>query len=240
MQKLILIILTLLSVACYSQTFIEPEMVLIQGGQVNMGDGAFHRITLEKYYIGKYEVTQKEWRSVMGNNPSKFSGEDLPVENVSWDDCQEFIKKLNQMTKKGYRLPTEAEWEFAAKGGKKCNGYESDGHFLYSGSNTYSDVAWTNDKSADAMTHPVGTKAPNELDIYDMSGNVFEWCNDLYIEYDRDRQSSSDVGKHVLRGGCYDGVTGNVFCLVTKRLRFDSGNKKNFIGLRLAMDHWYQ
>ena len=136
-----------------------------------------HQVTLTNdYYMGKYEVTQALWKTVMGSNPSKFKGDNLPVEQVSWDDCQEFIDKLNSMIGRKFRLPTEAEWEYAARGGMKSRGYR------YSGSSNISDVAWYTDNS-DSKTHPVGTKQANELGIYDMTGNVSEWCQDWYGSY---------------------------------------------------------
>jgi formylglycine-generating enzyme required for sulfatase activity len=160
---------------------LEPEMVFIQGGSFQMGsnDGEdyekpVHTITLNNFYIGKYEVTQKQWREVMGSDPPElaFKGCDqCPVEGVSWNDIQDFLKKLNIKTGKNYRLPTEAEWEYAARGGSRSRGY------TYSGSNTVGDVAWYNKNSG---THPVGQKQPNELGLYDMSGNVWEWCSDWY------------------------------------------------------------
>lgn len=162
---------------------IIKNMIKIEGGTFDMGspiDYEFnsikHSVTLNDFYIGKYEVTQKEWETVMGCNPSCFKGENLPVENVSWNDCQEFIKKLNELTGMNFRLPTEAEWEYAARGGRKSQGYK------YSGSNNIDDVAWYGDNSSET-THQVGTKQPNELGIYDMSGNVREWCSDLYDAY---------------------------------------------------------
>lgn len=134
-----------------------------------------HKVTLTKdYYIGKYEVTQALWQVVMGNNPSDFKGDNFPVEKVSWNDCQAFITKLNGMTGRKFRLPTEAEWENAARGGRKSQAYQ------YCGSNNISDVAWYWDNNT-GMTHPVGGKLPNELGIYDMSGNVLEWCQDCMV-----------------------------------------------------------
>ena len=136
-----------------------------------------HQVTLTNdYYMGKYEVTQALWKTVMGSNPSNFKGDNLPVEQVSWDDCQEFIDKLNSMTGRKFRLPTEAEWEYAARGGMKSRGYR------YSGSSNISDVAWYTDNS-DSKPHPVGTKQSNELGLYDMAGNVSEWCQDWYGSY---------------------------------------------------------
>lgn len=125
------------------------------------------------FYICKYEVTQKLWCEVMGENPSEMQGDDLPVEQVSWDDCQSFISKLNELAGKNYRLPTETEWEYACKGGKYSKGY------AYSGSNDIDEVAWY-DGNSEGRTHPVGQKMPNELGLYDMSGNVWEWCQDMH------------------------------------------------------------
>lgn len=168
------------------------EMVKVEAGTFTMGATSeqedagdyckpTHQVTLTKdYYIGKYEVTQALWKSVMGNNPSwpwpQWRGNNLPVNGVSWNDCQKFIVKLNRLTGKKFRLPTEAEWEYAAKGGQKSCGYK------YSGSDNASDVAWFADNSGRRL-NPVGTKQPNELGIYDMSGNVSEWCQDKFGEY---------------------------------------------------------
>lgn len=125
------------------------------------------------FYICKYEVTQRLWTEVMNDNPSEMQGDDLPVEQVSWNDCQRFIEKLNTLTGKTYRLPTEAEWEYACRGGKKSKGYK------YSGSNDIDKVAWY-DGNSENKSHPVGQKMPNELGLYDMSGNVWEWCQDMH------------------------------------------------------------
>ena len=174
---------------------INIEMVKVEAGSFNMGatpemenpydwEKPVHRVTLtNNYYIGKYEVTQALWQAVMGSNPSGFKGDNLPVETVSWNDCLDFISKLNVMTGKRFRLPTEAEWEYAARGGKKSRGYK------YSGSNTLDDVAWYNYNSS-SKTHAVGTKQPNELGIYDMAGNVREWCQDWHGSYSSSPQTN--------------------------------------------------
>ena len=173
---------------------ISIDMIRVEAGTFTMGattemkdpwddEKPTHQVTLTNdYYIGKYEVTQALWKAVMGKNPSNFKGDNLPVEEVSWNDCQKFISKLNSITGKTFRLPTEAEWEYAARGGKKSRGYQ------YSGSNNLSDVAWYTDNSG-SKTHTVGSKQANELGIYDMSGNVYEWCQDWKGSY----SSSSQV-----------------------------------------------
>ena len=159
--------------------FSGPQMVLVKGGTFQMGSNErddekpIHAVTVGDFYIGKYEVTQKEWEAVMGSNPSRFKGANRPVELVSWNSIQEFLQKLNSKAGKHYRLPTEAEWEYAAKGGNQGQNYEC------SGSNSIDEVAWYNGNSS-RQTHEVGQKQPNELGIYDMSGNVWEWCSDWY------------------------------------------------------------
>lgn len=194
---------------------VDYEMVKVEAGKFTMGtkiDEAYasddlndespaHQVTLtSNYFIGKTEVTQALWKAVMDNNPSEFKGDNLPVENVSWDDCMQFVSKLNSMTGKNFRLPTEAEWEFAAHGGSEGTRYQ------YSGSPTIGNVAWF-DENSGACTHIVGTKQPNELGIYDMSGNVREWCFDWYDNYDEYSQLNptgpSNGCMRVCRGGSW-------------------------------------
>ena len=157
-------------------------MVFVEGGTFQMGSDddsidemPVHQVTLSDYYIGQTEVTQELWQAVMGSNPSYsgFKGAKNPVNFVSWNECQDFIRKLNSLTGANFRLPTEAEWEFAARGGNKSRGYQ------YSGSNDLGSVAWYK-ANASSKVHPVGSKLPNELGLYDMSGNVWEWCADWY------------------------------------------------------------
>lgn len=184
------------------------KMVFVEGGTFQMGSNngnanerPEHSVTLDSYYIGQTEVTQKLWKIVMGNNPSYFKGDNLPVESVSWYACQDFIAKLNKITGENFRLPTEAEWEFAARGGVKSKGY------TYSGSNNINDVAWYYSNSND-RTHPVASKMPNELGIYDMSGNVSEWCQDYPYNYSSEAQlnpiGSKPDPNRMHRGGDFD------------------------------------
>ena len=217
------------------------EMVLVKSGAFVMGrsDGGEwnqrHPVTLSDFYIGKTEVTQAQWVAVMGSNPSKFKGDDLPVENVTWQEVHIFINKLNELTGKNYRLPTEAEWEFAAGGGNKGNG------FIYSGSNTLDEVAWY-EQNSNMTTHSVGSKLPNSLGIYDMSGNVNEWCSDLYLTYPKEPQLDPKGGvndhpenRHIIRGGGWKDT--QYSCEITERT--DGGdNQKHHeaLGFRLAMD----
>ena len=189
------------------------KMIPVEGGTFTMGATAeqgsdaydwekpAHEVTLSSYCIGDAEVTQALWQAVMGSNPSYFTGNlQRPVERVSWNDCQTFITKLNQLTGKTFRLPTEAEWEYAARGGNKSQGYK------YAGSNTLGDVAWY-DGNSSSTTHPVATKAPNELGLYDMSGNVWEWCQDWYGSYSSGAQTNPTgptLGSaRVYRGGSW-------------------------------------
>jgi len=208
------------------------EMIFVKGGTFQMGDEygdlnndciPIHQVTVDNFYIGKYEVTQKQWKKIMGSNPSHIKGDNLPVKIVTWYDVQQFIKKLNQKTGKHYRLPTEAEWEYAARGGIET--IHESSQTKYAGSNNIGDVAWYWKNSGDKIlsgdynwdkedknnckTHAVGTKQANELGIYDMSGNVWEWCNDWYGKYyyknsPQNNPQGPDSDKYrVLRGGTW-------------------------------------
>ena len=187
-------------------------MVFVQGGLFTMwctseqvdacrdDEKPAHQVVLSDFYIGKYEVTQAQWKEVMGNNPSNFQGDNLPVENVSWEDVQFFITRLNTLTEHKYRLPTEAEWEYAARGGRHSRGY------VYSGGNHIDEVAWYWENSSQT-TNPVGMKMANELGIYDMSGNVWEWINDWGGTYSSgqymDPQGPDLDSRRVIRGGSW-------------------------------------
>ena len=221
---------------------IKYNMVWVEGGTFRMGatseqgseacdnEKPVHSVTLSGYYIGKTEVTQALWKAVMGSNPSRFKGDNLPVEEVSWNDCQKFIRKLNALAGQNFRLPTEAEWEFACRGGNNGRGYK------YSGSNYIDNVAWYDGNSGD-KTHPVGTKAPNELGIYDMSGNVWEWCADWYGDYSSGAQTNPkgpyEGSFRVYRGGGWYYVLGN--CRSSRRLDLSPGDCCSFLGLRLSL-----
>ena len=218
------------------------DMVYVEGGSFDMGatteqggdawddEKPVHRVTLSDYYIGKCEVTQELWEAVMGSNPSHFKGAQNPVERVSWNDCQEFVSRLNSLTGRTFRLPTDAEWEYAARGGNQSS------HYKYSGSGNIGNVAWYDDNSG-SSTHAVGTKSPNELGIYDMSGNVWEWCSDWYGGYSAGAQTnpqgpSSGSGR-VLRGGSWINDARN--CRVSNRSINYPSNRSYNSGLRLAL-----
>ncbi|MGM9688377.1 MAG: formylglycine-generating enzyme family protein, partial [Alloprevotella sp.] len=220
---------------------VEFAMVKVDGGTFTMGATAemqnpyddekpTHQVTLSSYSIGETEVTQALWQAVMGNNPSYFKGDNLPVEQVSWDDCQEFIRKLNLQTGQRFRLPTEAEWEFAARGGNRSN------HTQYSGSSNLDEVAWYTSNSG-SKTHPVKTKKANELGIYDMTGNVWEWCQDWYGSYSSSSQYNptgpSSGSYRVYRGGSWNG--GPRCCRSSSRCDNAPGYRYNSLGLRLAL-----
>lgn len=225
------------------------DMVRVDGGNFLMGalntdkkatasEKPRHEVSLSNFYIGETEVTQGLWEAVMGSNPSRFRGKDLPVENVSWLDCQEFIEKLNALTNRTFRLPTEAEWEYAARGGQYGLGYN------YAGSIDLGTVAWY-DKNGQNCTHPVGKKKPNELGLYDMSGNVYEWCMDYYDvnyyshhhsltpEKDPCNETVASLYAHVLRGGCWH--WSDKYCRLSSRHHNGRNVKSEIFGLRLAM-----
>lgn len=213
---------------------VSIEMVKVEAGTFMMGatpemqepfddEKPVHQVTLmNNYYMGKYEVTQALWQAVMGSNPSHFKGDNLPVESVSWYDCQEFIEKLNKMTGRKFRLPTECEWEYASRGGQNKRNCQ------YSGSNYLPKVAWYY-KNSGSKTHPVGMKQVNELGIYDMSGNVWEWCQDLYASFG----GVTSEGKHVVRGGSWN--LDEWFCRSSCRCYSVSERQDFDTGLRLAL-----
>ena len=213
-------------------TTLLNNMIYVQGGSFMMGSNesdAFdfekpvHKETVSSFRIDKYEVTQKLWQAVMGNNPSHFKGENLPVEKVSWNDCQDFIKKLNLLTGLSFRMPTEAEWEYAARGGNLSKGYQ------YSGSNTIGNVAWYEGNSG-SKTHPVGTKSPNELGLYDMSGNVWEWTSDSYSSNYNSRRNRWD---YVYRGGNW--VNNARLARVAYRSYHEATRRNSNLGFRLVL-----
>ena len=219
------------------------NMVQVEGGTFMMGekyswlggvgaDNKEHQVVLSSFAIGRAPVTQREWQMVMGTNPSHFKGDDLPVDSVSWGDCQKFIRKLNEMTGMTFRLPTEAEWEFAARGGKESKQY------IYSGSDNIDDVAWYRENCR-YKTQPVGQKLANELGLCDMSGNVWEWCQDWYDQNFYSKSPSSDpcnninAAHRVCRGGNCCGDEG--CCHVTYRNGYNPTSSYNTLGFRLAL-----
>lgn len=224
------------------------KMILVAPGTFQMGKSAdnndvtpVHSVTIsQKFYIGETEVTQALWKAVTGYSPtsdgSSWSssyglGDNYPAYYISYSDVQSFITKLNAATGQAFRMPTEAEWEYAAKGGNKSKGY------TYSGSDTIGDVAWYTDNSS-SKTHAVATKHPNELGIYDMSGNVCEWCQDWYGSYSSSAQTNpqgpSSGSLRVLRGGSWDLNAGG-FCRSAYRGNNDPTHRYYALGLRLAL-----
>ena len=215
------------------------DSAMVDMGDANVDELPAHEVTLSPYSIGQTEVTQELWQAVMGTNPSSFVGDmQRPVEQVSWEDCQEFISRLNALTGKTFRLPTEAEWEFAARGGNKASGY------IYAGSDVLDDVAWyyansyaVGVDSPNYGTHIVGSKHANELGIYDMCGNVFEWCSDWYGNYTEEAQTDP-VGpesgmRRVTRGGSW--FSNDHDSRVTVRNYEAPGSRSYSLGLRLAL-----
>ena len=199
-------------------------------GSVGLDELPTHQVSLASFSIGKYEVTQEEWQAMMGSNPSVFKGAKRPVENVSWNDCQEFIRKLNAMTGKSFRLPTEAEWEYAARGGNRSIGYK------YAGGDNLDRVAWYNGNSG-STTHDVGQKSPNELGLYDMAGNVYEWCQDWLGGYSRNSQTTITSPDsrlfRIIRGGCWKYHADT--CRISFRASEKPDKATNNCGLRLAL-----
>ena len=227
------------------------NMVKVEGGTFFMGsvpskqesykfnralaakEKGVHEVTLSDYYIGEMEVTQELWVAVMGDeskNPSWHKGAQLPVHQVSWVDCHRFILRLNAITGKKFRMPTEAEWEFAARGGLYSKGY------TYSGSNGIDNVGWSNHNSKN-VPHKVGLKVANELGIYDRSGNVWEWCQDWYDSYGK-KPETNPTGpekgtERVYRGGAFN-TNSDVANRVTYRRSLNPKESSQNIGLRLA------
>jgi formylglycine-generating enzyme required for sulfatase activity len=222
------------------------DMSFVKGGTFMMGSDAgdaqadeqpVHEVTLSDYYIGQTEVTQHLWQKVMGdnNNPSATKGNNLPVTNITWNEAQVFVQKLSEMTGMRFRLPTEAEWEYAARGGQKSKGY------TYAGSNDIDQVAWYPGNCTQPQA--VGMKQPNELGIYDMTGNVYEWCYDWYGPYSAEAQtnplgpSSASNGYRIARGGCWQAQNiGNdaSYCRIANRGYANNGTER--IGLRIVLE----
>ena len=250
MKKIVLPVILLLSMQpAFAQKTkadngnqVTIDMVNVKGGRFDMGDDSAaldrrpaHTVKLKDFSIGTYEVTQAQWKAVMGNNPSKYICDDCPVTNVSWNDIQQFITKLNSMSGKTYRLPTEAEWEFAARGGVREN---AENMKKYSGRHVLQYIAWFGRNSNDHQ-HPVGKKRENELGIHDMTGNVEEWTNDWY---GKDYFSRKDVenpqgpsggNSKVVRGGSWKSEKEEVS--VTRRAAYTPDSKSTSLGFRLAL-----
>ena len=221
----------------------ETEMIFVEGGIFNMGNEndkdarPVHKVTLSSFKIAKYQVNQVQWRSVIGinSNPANTKGDELPIENIMFKEVQDFINKLNTRTGKKYRLPTEAEWEYAARGGNQSKGY------TYSGSNNLDEVGWYLSNSGN-VTHGIGSaQKGNELGIYDMSGNVSEYCSDKYALYTTKNQTNPQEtvgnGHQVIRGGHYYSIAS--ICTVTSRTYFDpslGSGRAIYIGFRLVLD----
>ncbi len=223
---------------------IDAQMIAVKGGNFTMGcvnqqdtecinwEKPRHTVTISDFKIGKFDVTQKQWKVIMGTTPSGKYCPECPVVNVTWFEAQEFINKLNQLTGKNYRLPTEAEWEYAAKGGSKSHG------FRYSGSDDASQVAWY-DSIISKEIHPVGTKKSNELGVYDMSGDVWQWCSDWFdAKYYMASPSNNPMGPSttkvkVVRGGSWWGPMRD--CRTANRDNFPPESKDDDVGFRLVI-----
>lgn len=254
MKPILLSLFMLASLSGFCQKELGIQMMFVKGGSFYMGsddrnfhtkeydnERPVHRVNIGSYYISKYEVTLGQWREIMGIYPPAYNGVDYgnkncdncPVVKISWNDAQEFIKRLNKKYNKHYRLPTETEWEYAARGGKHSKKY------MYSGSDNINSVAWYGHHNG--STHPVGEKQGNELDIYDMSGNVAEWCADWYeADYYQNTTDALDPkgpekgDKRVVRGGSY--FDDDAVCRSVNRGRYDPAMSRWDIGFRLAMD----
>jgi len=249
---IILFVTLIVLVSCGRK--VQEGMIFVKGGTFQMGsnDGEdnekpIHSVKLSDFYIGKYEITQKEWKEVMDSNPSYWKGDNLPVEQVSWYDAVEFCNKKSRaegltpfyngsgkkitsnFSANGYRLPTEAEWEFACRGGSLT------AYYTYSGSNNIDEVTWYNSNS-NSKTHSVGGKQPNELGIYDMIGNVWEWCNDWSESYSSNSQTNpkgaSSGSSRVIRGGSWKHYAG--ICRVAVRIGDRPDDRDNILGFRLS------
>ncbi len=219
-------------------------MIYLKGGEFMMGSNSkeafdsekpVHKVQVCQFYIGQYPVTQALWQHIMGNNPSHFKGSRRPVEQVSWEDVQKFISKLNTVSERIYRLPTEAEWEYAARGGNQSKSY------AFSGSDKLSEVGWYVE-NAHEESKPLGLKRENELGLFDMCGNVFEWCQDWYddnyYKYCVDGKlfnnpkGPSDGELKVVRGGCWSYLP--IYCRSTNRDGSPLSSRDNDMGFRLV------
>lgn len=236
MNKIVLFVAIVFFFGCLPDAY-DVEMVMVDGGSFIMGkeeetdEKPSHVVEVNGFYIGRYEVTQELWKLVMRGNPSWHKGDNLPVECVSWYDIQRFIARLNKKTGHSYRLPTEAEWEYAAKGGKKSRNY------LFSGGDCES-VAWFVENSG-GETHEVGLLEPNELGLYDMCGNVHEWCFDTYNSFScagsvAEKQNGMDSEIKVYRGGSW--YSSKRYCRPANRNKTFAGIRNFSIGFRLAED----
>jgi formylglycine-generating enzyme required for sulfatase activity len=226
----------------YTINGVRFTMKYVKGGSFMMGaapndtlaeadEKPAHRVEVQDFYIGETEVTQELWKAVMGKNPSKFKGENWPVEKVSYYDCLKFVNKLSQMTGRPFRLPTEAEWEYAARGGNRSKGY------LYAGANDTASVACQYDNNQWAHK-PVASKKPNELGLYDMSGSVWEWCDSKYEDYDKNK-SQPFITKWfrqrfmVIRGGSF--FNDAIYSRISNRYLFAKTRRKPTVGMRLVL-----